>query len=195
MASTASCGQVIQFPQSPDPTQAVPPCTPRVCTPTEYNNSNGNKDYYNNYNNNARVRARARIVDSPPKALQQSPEEIKAQQERDTARQKAYIAKVRKEYWLSSVSADMLADYQDVMGRPMPDIVRNEIAAMIKSGINRSMIAALIQYTADAPRPSWAYARAVIQRNVAKGINNWADFMDSIGRLYTSEDVPDDEGR
>ena len=71
--------------------------------------------------------------------------------------------------------------YMDAIGRPMPNVVRREIDEMTRRGIDSTLIHAVLEYTAGAPRPSWAYARAVILRNYARGINNDADFLESVG--------------
>ena len=73
--------------------------------------------------------------------------------------------------------------YEDSIGRPMPRVVEREIAEMMERGVSSSLIGAVLEYTAAAPRPSWAYARAVILRNYAKGINDEEEFNESIGGL------------
>ena len=101
----------------------------------------------------------------------------------DRARAARYIAKVKQEDWLNSCGDDLKEIYADVLGRDMPQVHQREIAGMLAEGIDRTLIGAVLAYTADAPRPSWAYARAVIYRNYAKGINSGLDFEDSIGRF------------
>lgn len=73
--------------------------------------------------------------------------------------------------------------YEDSIGRPMPRVVEREISEMIDRGISSGLIGAVLEYTAAAPRPSWAYARTVILRNYAKGINDEEAFNESIGGL------------
>lgn len=77
--------------------------------------------------------------------------------------------------------ASMLEAYEDVMARPMPRFVQNEVEGMIKHGVGLDMIKAVIEYTACAPRPSWAYARTVIIRNEERGIRTATDFYTSLG--------------
>lgn len=85
----------------------------------------------------------------------------------------------------------ILDAYEDVMGRPMPRFVQNEAANMIKHGVEPSMIRAVIEYTACAPRPSWAYARTVILRNEERGITTTTAFYDSLGmRGRAGDDLP-----
>lgn len=71
--------------------------------------------------------------------------------------------------------------YEDVMGRPMPRFVQTEVEGMLRHGVALDMIKAVIEYTACAPRPSWAYARTVIIRNEERGITTAADFFASLG--------------
>ena len=71
--------------------------------------------------------------------------------------------------------------YQDVLGRPMPRFVEQEVLGMIASGIEPAMIKDVLEYTACAPRPSWAYARTVILRNEEKGVTTALAFSQSLG--------------
>lgn len=70
--------------------------------------------------------------------------------------------------------------YEDILGRSMPRFVEEEILGMIADGAEPSFIRAVIEYTACAPRPSWAYARAVIYRNMKKGVTHEGTFMASL---------------
>ena len=79
---------------------------------------------------------------------------------------------------------DFAQIYEDSVGRPMPRIVEREISEMLQHGISSGLIGAVLEYTASAPRPSWAYARTVIMRNFAKGINDEEEFNESIGGLH-----------
>lgn len=71
--------------------------------------------------------------------------------------------------------------YEDVMGRQMPKFVEREIMAMINGGIEPDMVISVLEYTACAPRPSWAYARTVLIRNEEKGITTASSFLTSLG--------------
>lgn len=66
--------------------------------------------------------------------------------------------------------------YEDVFCRHMPGIVAMEIMAMMAAGAGADLVAEIIRYTAGAPRPSWAYARAVLRRQMAMGTRTAADF-------------------
>ena len=70
--------------------------------------------------------------------------------------------------------------YQDVFGRVMPVFVAREVEFLIAHGVQVGMIRAVIEYTACAPRPSWAYARAVLYRNKDRGIVTEQDFEYSL---------------
>lgn len=74
----------------------------------------------------------------------------------------------------------ILDAYEDVMGRPMPRFVQRECESFINSGIQPDMITAVLEYTACAPRPSWAYARTVLYRSEEKGMRCSADFMNGL---------------
>lgn len=68
--------------------------------------------------------------------------------------------------------------YADVFGREIPRFVYNEMLDMMDElEIKADMIVAVIEYTACAPRPSWAYARAVLYRcRMQKGIVTGSGF-------------------
>ena len=81
--------------------------------------------------------------------------------------------------------------YEDVLGRSMPRFVEREVLGMIADGVEPSMIRDVIEYTACAPRPSWAYARAVIYRNHEKGISSSGAFARSLAeRGRDGDDLP-----
>lgn len=116
-------------------------------------NRNHNNNYYNYNNNNTRARVE-RAMDSEAQAHSQT-----------------------------VMHGDFGQVYEDSIGRPMPRVVEREIAEMMARGISSGLIMAVLEYTAAAPRPSWAYARTVILRNYAKGINDEGEFNESIGGL------------
>lgn len=70
--------------------------------------------------------------------------------------------------------------FEDVFERKMPRVVEQEIRQMMDRGVDHTLISEVITYTASAPRPSWAYSRAVIWRNFQKGINDWNAFNRSL---------------
>ena len=115
-------------------------------------------DNNNNYNNNNSARARTR----------ESLLEHEAQKASSKANQ-------------TILHGDFAQTYEDALGRPMPAIVAREIQGMLSKGISGTLIHTVLEYTAGAPRPSWAYARAVILRSYAKGINDDEAFLDALG--------------
>ena len=72
--------------------------------------------------------------------------------------------------------------YEDVIGRKMPRFAKEEIQAFIADGMEPKMVLKVIEYTACAPRPSWAYARAVLYRNAQSGILTAFDFGMSLAK-------------
>lgn len=66
--------------------------------------------------------------------------------------------------------------YQDALGRRIPAFVVQEVLTLLSSGIQADMICAVLAYTAAAPRPSWIYARTVIEKQAAMGARTAADF-------------------
>ena len=71
---------------------------------------------------------------------------------------------------------ELLELYEDVFCRHMPGIVAMEIMTMMAAGAGADLVAEIIRYTAGAPRPSWAYARAVLRRQMAMGTRTAEDF-------------------
>lgn len=76
--------------------------------------------------------------------------------------------------------ADIGEVYYEVFGRAMPRFVTAEVESMIARGLSVGMIKSVLEYTACAPRPSWAYARAVLYRNEERGIKDEFAFADSL---------------
>lgn len=69
-------------------------------------------------------------------------------------------------------------DYQDAIGtRPVQLIIKEVREQLEKGNITPTQVSRALQQTAYAPRPSWAYARAIIRRMVRDG-------------EYTENDVP-----
>lgn len=96
-------------------------------------------------------------------------------------------ARARAHEWQRILDA-----YEDVMGRPMPRFVESEICSFLHGGAETGMVRAVIEYTACAPRPSWAYARTVLHRNLERGICTEVDFVVSLSKRGRAgdEDVP-----
>lgn len=61
-------------------------------------------------------------------------------------------------------------DYQDAIGtRPVQLIIKEVREQLEKGNITPTQVSRALQQTAYAPRPSWAYARAIIRRMVRDG--------------------------
>ncbi|MBQ7867059.1 MAG: DnaD domain protein [Clostridia bacterium] len=114
-----------------------------------------NNNYYNN-NNPARARTRVRALD--------------------------YHMERASEQQIQQVChGDFAQAYEDAIGRPLPKVVEREIHSMMDRGICSGLIMAVLDYTAAAPRPSWAYARYVILNNYQRGINDEVEFYETLG--------------
>ena len=66
--------------------------------------------------------------------------------------------------------------YFATYGRAIAPVVRTQMQAMLEQGAAPDLLAAVIEYSAAAPRPSWAYARTVIQRQMQQGTRTAAEF-------------------
>lgn len=78
--------------------------------------------------------------------------------------------------WLASY-------YRDCFERRMPPSAEFEVSDLLRSGVERELIEAAIDEAMAAPRPSWAYARAVLARCSRQGIKTLADFKRDKGWL------------
>lgn len=88
-----------------------------------------------------------------------------------------YYNNARARYNTQNTNFDVLEGaFYDVFGREMPRTVWEYLAGCIDAGAEVDLLAAIIEYTAGAPRPSWAYARAVIERQMAAGARTADDF-------------------
>ena len=65
--------------------------------------------------------------------------------------------------WLASY-------YRDNFERRIPSSVEIEVSELLRAGMERELIEAAIDEAMAAPRPSWAYARAVLARCWRDGI-------------------------
>lgn len=60
---------------------------------------------------------------------------------------------------------EAFADYwRQAVGTQLPPIGRGTIADMLDMGMEAELIAEVIDETSAAPRPSWAYAKAIFER-------------------------------
>lgn len=66
--------------------------------------------------------------------------------------------------------------YTATYGRKMPPVIRSQIRSLMAQGAMPDLIAAVIEYSAAAPRPSWAYARTVLERQLSMGTRTAEQF-------------------
>ena len=72
---------------------------------------------------------------------------------------------------------DMLADaYADTFDRRPPRLVTDEMEAMLGQGMEPVVIMWALDEAAAAPRPSWAYARAVLAACAREGVRTAEDW-------------------
>lgn len=76
--------------------------------------------------------------------------------------------------------------FADVFSRPLSPWYRQQVEGYLSSGVQPDMICAVIAYTAGAPRPSWAYASAVLDRQIAQGARTAADFQGNVSSWRNS---------
>lgn len=95
-----------------------------------------------------------------------------------------YYTRARED---TSLDVQAVAEmYFDTLGREMPRYVGQEVQALIDAGIDAGMICAILAYTAGAPRPSWAYARAVIDKQAQMGAKTAEQFHENVGKWRDS---------
>ena len=70
-----------------------------------------------------------------------------------------------------------LADYyQSSFGAYCPQCARRDMAAALDAGLDYALLIVAIDEAAVAPRPSWAYARAILRRCINQGIHTEEDY-------------------
>lgn len=75
-------------------------------------------------------------------------------------------------YYYNSELPQLMAVYHQELGYPMPPAVQRQCVNLLNlSECTPGLIAAVIEYTAvTAPRPSWPYARSVINAQMKAGV-------------------------
>ena len=66
--------------------------------------------------------------------------------------------------------------------RPPAPVARRELALIIKNGMTAECLKAIMDESQKAPRPSWGYAKAIVQRCEAYGIRTLQDWRDDQAR-------------
>ena len=65
---------------------------------------------------------------------------------------------------------DIARYYRDTLGCVMPPMAKRDVAAAIEAGLEPQLVIIALDETALAPRPSWAYARAILRRLLREGV-------------------------
>ena len=80
--------------------------------------------------------------------------------------------------------------YYMALGYYPPPRIQAQMEAITDAGAAPSLIVAVLDYTAEhAPRPSWAYAQAVLRRKLAEGILSGEAFTASVAAWYGLQDA------
>ena len=93
-----------------------------------------------------------------------------------TAREPYYYNNNNSEECISSQDYYYNKASEATYGRKMPPVIRSQIRDLMAQGAMPDLIAAVIEYSAAAPRPSWAYARTVLVRQLAMGTRTAEQF-------------------
>ena len=65
---------------------------------------------------------------------------------------------------------DIARYYRDTLGCVMPPMAKRDVDAAIEAGLEPQLVIIALDETALAPRPSWAYARAILRRLLREGV-------------------------
>lgn len=65
---------------------------------------------------------------------------------------------------------DIARYYRDTLGCVMPPMAKRDVEAAIEAGLEPQLVIIALDETALAPRPSWAYARAILRRLLREGV-------------------------
>lgn len=89
-----------------------------------------------------------------------------------------------------AVMAELRTYYQDAFGLRCPPVARADMEWFLDAGIAPDVIRLCIDAATLAPRPSWAYARAILRRLRAEGVRTvdqynkrQSDWMERTGRF------------
>lgn len=69
--------------------------------------------------------------------------------------------------------------YTEAFRRAVPVVVQRDIAEHIRDGMTADVIRAAMDETQAAPRPSWAYCRAILRRCDLEGIKTMQQWQES----------------
>lgn len=65
---------------------------------------------------------------------------------------------------------DIARYYRETLGCVMPPMAKRDATAAIEAGLEPQLIMTALDEAAQAPRPSWAYARAILRRLLKEGV-------------------------
>lgn len=88
---------------------------------------------------------------------------------------------------LRGMYVDCCEYYTQMFRRSIPAVVQRDIAERIRDGMSPDVIRAAMDETQTAPRPSWAYCRAILRRCDIENIKTLADWTDSKTRFQQSK--------
>ena len=88
---------------------------------------------------------------------------------------------------LHGMYVDCCEYYTRTFRRSIPFVVQREIAERIRDGMSPDVIRTAMDETQTAPRPSWAYCRAILRRCDIEGIKTMADWRASKERFQASK--------
>lgn len=98
-----------------------------------------------------------------------TPENEKQEQEASTS-STTTRARAREGAELRVWMDDIARYYRDTLGCVMPPMAKRDVEAAIEAGLEPQLVIIALDETALAPRPSWAYARAILRRLLREGV-------------------------
>ena len=96
-------------------------------------------------------------------------------------------ARTREAALLHGQYVDCCEYYTESFRRAIPHVVQREIAERIRDGMSADVIRLAMDETQTAPRPSWAYCRAILRRCDLEGIRTLKDWNESKARFQGSK--------
>ena len=83
----------------------------------------------------------------------------------------------------------MASYYEQTFGRPLPPVAKSDINNAFDHGVEPETVMICIDAAAVVPRPSWAYARAILYRLVAEGVHTTDEYYKRQTRFYDSREA------
>lgn len=113
-------------------------------------------------NNEEREERAASSTQYSVKELSSSTTRVRAREDDETTRR----------VW----EADLTQYFHDTFGAPCSPLARRDMAAAMEAGLDPQLIVIAMDEAALAPRPSWAYARAILRRLIDEGVQTEQDY-------------------